>query len=262
MDLEEEKFVWKVSLLGNLGLCFHCKKNGQTKKDFPAINNVLNPKFDSELQPKSRNVQEKQGKDSNTGMGMSVNTKGTKMMSTMNESIVIEQGFDKSCTSIKIADSGKCISLLNTLFEEELEVKMAERSELPSSLINCQSSSLEENGKAKVNLSSLPPPKLNAHQLALNSINEKAENARMHSTAPLVKDMRLTKTLRSIIVNNNDKGGTLIEEPCTEVTNMSKNVKKKRKMDRQSLSNDSKNGGKEMPECFNRLYNNKPHQPK
>ena len=49
MNLEEERFVWEVSLLGNLGSCFHCLKNGHTKEDCLTIDNVLNPKFDSEI---------------------------------------------------------------------------------------------------------------------------------------------------------------------------------------------------------------------
>ena len=40
MDQEEEKFVWEVSLLGNLGSCLHCKKNGHTKKYFPTLSNM------------------------------------------------------------------------------------------------------------------------------------------------------------------------------------------------------------------------------
>ena len=37
MVLEEESFLWEVSLLGNLGSCFHYKKNGHAKKDYPTL---------------------------------------------------------------------------------------------------------------------------------------------------------------------------------------------------------------------------------
>ena len=47
MSLEEESFIWEISLLGNLGSCFHCKKNGHTKKECSVLVNLKNPRFET-----------------------------------------------------------------------------------------------------------------------------------------------------------------------------------------------------------------------
>lgn len=176
----------------------------------------------------------------------------------------------KSGLECPIGDNSrnKFVSLSNTLFEDEYEVVQAPLINDPPNIPGeCQSVQTNplffDQGRV---LNSSHQPRLNAQQISLASIKEKADLLRNATLVP--SELRLSNSLPSImnsmVEGSSDKqivpfgsDGLVSSNAKQFIEVVSKKMRKKRKtFDRQSLSNDNSKKGNEVPECFNRLCKN------
>lgn len=141
MVFEEEIFLCEVSLLGNLGSCFHYK-NGHTKKDFSALKNNKNSKFDTNLHKRDK------GKSSSTKDGLADNGPDFELGATRSVDPIIGT-----------MDNNKFVSMCNPLFEEDFYVVPTLGKWVFKSSSDCQVTHNSKNNNDELPLS---PQKLNA----------------------------------------------------------------------------------------------------
>ena len=103
-------------------------------------------------------------------------------------------------TVTETINGGKFVNLNKPLFETDFEVVPASSSHTSKALTVCQpiSLSINSSGNAKVNAI---PSKLNAQQLALNTINARAEDARRGTNGSMNGNRNLNGVLKSVIVS-------------------------------------------------------------
>ena len=173
LEFDGESFCWDISLLGNLSACFHCRCNGHTKKDCPALMNFQKEKF---------NVVNKNGPNNNMkdDLNLVVGENNSLIASAKNKKVNGDVDVNdnlnvqlRASDPVGIPTSNKFISLLNPLFEEEFEVVPTKSFTLevtPTPL----ATSLLGNVSLEAPSNKALVPALNAQQLALATIKERA----------------------------------------------------------------------------------------
>lgn len=176
LELEGEKYCWEIALLGNLNAYFHCRHNGHTKKDCSSLQpshkekfNVVNSKEPSGLPVTGKTSD---GLVSKEIVGSVSQPKETGSLQADGPEAVqdIRHQVDKS---IDVPLNNRFLWLSNLLFEEEFVVVPANAGGLelaPGPVASSLPRGQLETPKEVVNFR----PVLNAQQLALISIKEKA----------------------------------------------------------------------------------------
>lgn len=223
--------------MGNLHAFFHCKLNGHLKKNCLAI----------KVQAKKAQVHIKTGfNPTPVNKDMVVENMGTTSHCSNDFGCRDKSNHPQTQSSKALSENGTIdcegfVTLDNPLYDREF-VFIQAGDKLPASDKGHPNAlDFVSSGGKKVNLIQDVPPRLNAQQLAINSIKERA-NALLKPPSSIPD-----KDGASVLVDQGngsvDSGGQF-----TEV------VRKKRKTYEKRSGSASDGSKKDILDCFNRLY--------